>query len=68
MMDENFLLYKKRALELLDRMKQHGKAWSLFVFSSANAIRKYDMRQLVELGVTLGVDGSRVAAAPATRS
>lgn len=52
MMDENFLLYKKRALELLDLMKRHGKAWSMFVFSSANAIRKYDMRQLVELGVS----------------
>jgi radical SAM superfamily enzyme YgiQ (UPF0313 family) len=52
MMDENFLLYKKRALELLDLMKQHGKAWSMFVFSSANAIKKYEMRQLVELGVS----------------
>jgi hypothetical protein len=52
MMDENFLLYKKRALQLLDLMTAHGKAWSLFVFSSANAIRMYDMRQLVELGVT----------------
>jgi radical SAM superfamily enzyme YgiQ (UPF0313 family) len=52
LMDENFLLYKKRALELLEHMKAHGKAWSMFVFSSANAIRKYDMRQLVELGVT----------------
>jgi hypothetical protein len=52
MMDENFLLYKKRALELLDHMKQHGKPWAMYVFSSANAIRKYDMRQLVELGVT----------------
>ena len=52
MMDENFLLYKKRALELLDQMKKHGKAWSMYVFSSANAIRKYDMRQLVELGVS----------------
>jgi hypothetical protein len=52
MMDENFLLYKKRAIQLLDLMKRHGKAWSLFVFSSANAIRKYDMRQLVELGVS----------------
>ena len=28
-----------------------GKAWSLYVFSSANAIRQYDIRQLVELGV-----------------
>lgn len=51
MMDENFLLYRKRALELLDLMKANGKAWSLYVFSSANAIRKYDIRQLVELGV-----------------
>ena len=51
MMDENFLLYKKRALELLAQMKAHGKAWSLNVFSSANAVRKYDIRQLVELGV-----------------
>ena len=50
-MDENFLLYKKRALELLDLMKRHGKSWSLYVFSSANAIRKYDIRQLVELGI-----------------
>ena len=52
MMDENFLLYKKRAIELLDLMKQHGKSWSMFVFSSANAIQKYEMRQLVELGVS----------------
>ena len=52
MMDENFLLYKRRALELLGEMKKHGKAWSMYVFSSANALRKYDMRQLVELGVS----------------
>jgi radical SAM superfamily enzyme YgiQ (UPF0313 family) len=52
MMDENFLLYKKRALELLELMKRHTKAWSMYVFSSANAIAKYDMRQLVELGVS----------------
>jgi radical SAM superfamily enzyme YgiQ (UPF0313 family) len=51
MMDENFLLHKRRALELLDCMKAGGKSWSLYVFSSANAIRKYDIRQLVDLGV-----------------
>jgi len=51
MMDENFLLHKRRALELLELMRAHGKAWSLYVFSSANAIRQYDIRQLVELGV-----------------
>jgi len=52
MMDENFLLHKKRALALLDLMKAHDKAWSMYVFSSANALAKYSMRQLVELGVS----------------
>lgn len=51
MMDENFLLHKRRALELLACMRAAGKAWSLYVFSSANAIRQYDIRQLVDLGV-----------------
>ena len=63
-MDENFLLYKKRALELLDCMKRHGKPWSMYVFSSANAVKRYDMRQLVELGVTwiwLGLESPRSA-------
>ena len=52
MMDENFLLHKRRALELLEFMKQGRKAWSLYVFSSANAISQYTMRELVELGVS----------------
>ena len=61
MMDENFLLYKRRALELLGLMKANGKSWSLYVFSSANAIRKYDIRELVELGIEwiwLGLESS----------
>ncbi len=52
MMDENFLLNRKRAMELLAHMKENGKAWALYVFSSANAIAKYTMRELVELGVS----------------
>ena len=51
-MDENFLLNKKRALDLLARMREAGKSWELNVFSSANAIRQYTMEQLVELGVS----------------
>ena len=38
-MDENFLLYRKRAMELLELMKRHGKSWELNIFASANAIR-----------------------------
>jgi radical SAM superfamily enzyme YgiQ (UPF0313 family) len=62
MMDENFLLYRKRAMELLDCMKQAGKAWNLYVFSSANAIRKYTMEELTELGVSwvwMGLESPR---------
>ncbi len=62
MMDENFLLHRRRAMELLDCMKKAGKSWSLYVFSSANAIAKYEMRELVELGVEwiwLGLESPR---------
>jgi len=52
MMDENFLLHKRRAMELLSFMQRDHKPWSLYVFSSANAIAQYTMRELVELGVS----------------
>ena len=51
-MDENFLLHRTRAMRLLERMKEAGKSWELAVFASANAIRKYTMLELVELGVS----------------
>lgn len=51
-MDENFLLHRPRALRLLELMKAAGKSWELSVFASANAIRKYSMQELVELGVS----------------
>ena len=51
-MDENFLLNRPRAMQLLARMKEAGKAWSLYVFSSVNAIRKYTLQELVQLGVS----------------
>ena len=61
-MDENFLLYKQRAMDLLDQMKAKQKAWSLYVFSSANALKKYSMRELIELGVAwvwMGLESPR---------
>jgi Radical SAM superfamily/B12 binding domain len=51
-MDENFLLNRPRALQLLKRMEKHGKSWALYVFSSINAIRKYSMDDLVRLGIS----------------
>jgi radical SAM superfamily enzyme YgiQ (UPF0313 family) len=63
-MDENFLLHKKRALQLLERMREDGKAWALYVFSSANALRQYSDDQLVGLGISwvwLGLEGEASA-------
>jgi len=61
-MDENFLLHRDRALALLERMKSAGKSWGMAVFASANAIRKYSMKELVELGVSwvwMGLESER---------
>ncbi len=59
-MDENFLLYRERVLRLLELMEQHNKAWSFYIFSSANALRKYSIEQLVALGISwvwMGLEG-----------
>ena len=49
-MDENFLLNRQRAMDLLEHMKRGGKSWEFYVFSSANAIARYTMNELVQLG------------------
>jgi pyruvate-formate lyase-activating enzyme len=51
-MDENFLLHRKRAMQLLNRMREGNKSWGLAVFSSANALRQYTMQELAELGIS----------------
>ena len=59
-MDENFLIMRKRALRLLSLMEQHDKPWYLKVFSSADVLQQYTIEQLVALGVTwvwLGLEG-----------
>jgi radical SAM superfamily enzyme YgiQ (UPF0313 family) len=63
-MDENFLLHRKRALRLLELMRENGKAWALYVFSSANALRQYTDDELAGLGVSwvwLGLEGEHSA-------
>ncbi len=63
-MDENFLLQRKRAMDLLARMKAAGKSWAFHIFSSANAIRKYTYDELVQLGIAsiwLGLESSGAA-------
>lgn len=59
-MDENFLLHRKRALRLLELIEKHGKSWSLYVFSSARVVQSYTIEQLVRLGISwvwMGLEG-----------
>jgi radical SAM superfamily enzyme YgiQ (UPF0313 family) len=61
-MDENFLLYRRRVMDLLERMQAKHKVWTFYVFSSANAIGKCSMRELVELGISwiwMGLESPR---------
>ena len=63
-LDENFLLHRKRALRLLELMEANGKSWSLSVFSSARVLKSYTMDQLLGLGigfVWMGLEGEESA-------
>ena len=63
-LDENFLVHRRRALRLLELMEEHGKSWSLDVFSSARVVESYSIEQLVRLGVTwvwMGLEGEESA-------
>ncbi len=60
-LDENFLLHRKRALRLLELMRAHDKSWMLNVFSSARVLCSYDIEDLVGLGigwVWMGIEGA----------
>jgi len=51
-LDENFLLHRRRALRLLELMEEYKKSWSLQVFSSARVLKSYTIEQLVGLGIS----------------
>ena len=59
-MDENFLLNKKRVLRLLELMEKSSKAWTFYVFTSANVLKSYTIDQLIRLGISwvwMGLEG-----------
>jgi radical SAM superfamily enzyme YgiQ (UPF0313 family) len=59
-LDENFLLHRKRALRLLELMNKEDKSWSLHVFGSARVLQSYTIEQLVALGISwvwMGLEG-----------
>ena len=63
-LDENFLLQRKRALRLLELMDAGGKSWTISVFSSARVLKSYTMEQLLGLGISfvwMGLEGEESA-------
>ncbi|MBN1613214.1 MAG: cobalamin-dependent protein [Deltaproteobacteria bacterium] len=63
-LDENFLLHRKRALRLLELMEGNDKSWAIYVFSSAKVLKSYTIDQLVGLGigwVWMGLEGKQSA-------
>ncbi|MHC4725497.1 MAG: B12-binding domain-containing radical SAM protein [Planctomycetota bacterium] len=60
--DEDFLLDKKRAMQFRECVLAGGKSVSTFVFSSIRAISKYTVREILEMGIDgiwIGYEGTR---------
>ena len=61
-LDEDFLLNKKRALEFREEVLKSGQTLSIFVFSSIKAISQYRVEEILEMGIDgfwIGYEGTR---------
>ena len=61
-LDEDFLLNKKRAMEFRDCVIQGGRQPSIFAFSSIKAISQYTVEEILEMGIDgfwIGYEGTR---------
>ena len=60
--DEDFLLNRKRAMEFHDCVVQSGKSLSIFAFSSIKALSQYTVEEILEMGIDgfwIGYEGTR---------
>jgi haloalkane dehalogenase len=60
--DEDFLLNKKRAMEFRDCVMRGGRTPSIFAFSSVKAISQYTVEEILEMGIDgfwIGYEGTR---------
>ncbi len=60
--DEDFLLNKKRAMQFREAVMQSGKTLSIFCFSSIKAISQYTVEEILEMGIDgfwIGYEGTR---------
>lgn len=61
-LDEDFLLNKKRAMEFRECVLKGGKKPSIFAFSSIKAISQYRVEEILEMGIDgfwIGYEGTR---------
>ena len=60
--DEDFLLNKKRAMQFRECVMEGGKSLSIFAFSSVKAISQYTVEEILEMGIDgfwIGYEGPR---------
>lgn len=61
-LDEDFLLNRRRALELRDCVIAAGKPLSIFCFASVKALSQYTITEILEMGIDgvwVGYEGTR---------
>src|SRR5678815_221498 len=61
-LDEDFLLNRKRAMEFRDCVVKGGKPLSIFAFASIRAISQYKVTDILEMGIDgvwIGYEGTR---------
>jgi len=60
--DEDFLLNKRRAMEFRECVMKGGRTVSIFAFSSIKAISQYTVEEILEMGIDgfwIGYEGTR---------
>ncbi len=61
-LDEDFLLNRRRAMEFRDCVLKAGKQLSIFVFASIKALSQYTVTEILEMGIDgmwIGYEGTR---------
>jgi haloalkane dehalogenase len=61
-LDEDFLLNRRRAMEFRDCVLRSGRALSIFAFASVRALSQYRVEEIVEMGIDglwIGYEGTR---------
>jgi len=61
-LDEDFLLDRRRAMAFRDCVLRGGKALSIFAFASIRAVSQYTVEEIVEMGIDglwIGYEGTR---------